>query len=330
MSIPGFLKHLFYNQWLVTVPVQTASFEGQTIIVTGANVGLGFEAAKYFAANKAAKVILACRSLEKADTAKKQIEEATKRTGVVETWQLDLGSHESVKDFAAKATAELDRLDVLLCNAGVNQPVFKLVEGFESNISINVISTFLLSMLLLPKLKESATKYPTSTPHLTIVASDTHWVVTLPEQKNTTIPIFTQLNDEKKARMSSRYPLSKLLDVLVTRYMATVVAPAGYPVIINSVNPGLCHSELSRDAPSVLTAIVHTIFHARRTEVGARNLVFAARAGKEFHGKYISECKEGPLSPYVTSKDGEEAATRVWQEFGEKLETIQAGIMKNL
>ena len=167
----AFFLNLLKSQWTVTLPVPTTSFEGQTVIVTGANVGLGFEAAKHITRLNAAKVILACRSLDKAEAAKKAIEEATKRSGVVEVWQLDLCSYSSVQKFAARALAELPRLDILLCNAAVSTTNFQIAEKDEMTITTNVVSTFLLGLLLLPKLKETATKYNV-TPHLTIVSSE--------------------------------------------------------------------------------------------------------------------------------------------------------------
>lgn len=132
-----FMYNLLYSQWLVNIPIPTKSFEGQTVIVTGANVGLGFEAAKHFTKLGASRVIIACRSLEKGEDAKKKIEESTKRNGALEVWQLDLSSYDSVKEFAARAS-KLDRLDVLLENAGVQTSDFKLVEEDETTITVNV------------------------------------------------------------------------------------------------------------------------------------------------------------------------------------------------
>ncbi|KAK5275948.1 hypothetical protein LTR16_011942, partial [Cryomyces antarcticus] len=85
---------------------------GKTIIVTGANVGLGFEAAKHFVRLGAEKVVLGVRSLEKGEAAKKRIEGREKRSGVVEVWIVDLLSYESVKEFAKRADG-LRRLDAV-------------------------------------------------------------------------------------------------------------------------------------------------------------------------------------------------------------------------
>lgn len=87
-----------------------------------------------------------------------------------------------------------------------------------------------------------------------------------------------------------RYNVSKLLEVFYTRELATRTKQNGKPeVIINFLNPGLCHSSLSREAPFILE--VMKFFLARSTEHGSRTLVHAAGAGSESHGQYLSSCR---------------------------------------
>jgi len=156
----------------MTLPYPSHDFTGKTVIVTGANVGLGLEAARHFVRLGAIKVILGCRSIEKGELAKKNIEETTKREGIVEVWQVDLSSYESVRQFCARAQ-KLERLDAVVENAGIATPNYEQVEGMESTITVNVLSTFLMALLLLPKLRVDAVKY-NIVPRLTIVASDAH------------------------------------------------------------------------------------------------------------------------------------------------------------
>ncbi len=105
------------------------------MIVTGANVGLGLEAARHLTRLDAAKVILACRSIEKAEAAKKSIEETTQRRGVVEVWQVDLSSYESVKQFARRVEG-LERLDAIIESAAIATQKYSVFEGNESTLSI--------------------------------------------------------------------------------------------------------------------------------------------------------------------------------------------------
>lgn len=122
---------------------------------------------------------MGCRSLEKGEAAKIDIEATTdtRGVGIVEVWQVSLNSYASVGEFCARVN-KLERLDVLVENAGIATQHFEIVEGtqMESTIVVNVISTFLMALLILPKLRESAFKF-NMVPRLTIVASDAHELV---------------------------------------------------------------------------------------------------------------------------------------------------------
>ncbi len=90
----------------------------------------------------------------------------------MEVWQVDLSSHESVKQFCSRAQ-RLERFDVVTENAGLATPHYQEIDGMESTIMVNVISTFLMALLLLPKLRADGVKFNV-VPRLTIVASDAH------------------------------------------------------------------------------------------------------------------------------------------------------------
>lgn len=188
-------------QVLTSLPYPAIDLTGQTIIVTGANVGLGLEAARHFTRLRAAKVILGVRNLDKGETARQSIEESTQRRGIVDVWQLDLSSYESVKQFATRVE-KLNRLDAIVENAGVATRKYVRTEDNESTITTNVVSTFLLALLVLPKLRESASKF-NIIPRLTIVTSNVHLWTDLPERKNANI--FKTLNDQETADMAGRY-----------------------------------------------------------------------------------------------------------------------------
>lgn len=190
-----------YHQLFTTLPYPTADHSGQTIIVTGSNTGLGLEAARHFARLNAEKVILGVRSLEKGQKAKESIEETTKRQGVVEVWQLDLSSYESTKQFARRAS-DLKRLDAVLENAGVARAQYSVTEDNESTITTNVVSTFLLGLLLLPKLRESGNTF-NITPRLSIVSSEVHGWAKFSERNSP--DMFKALNDKETANMAERY-----------------------------------------------------------------------------------------------------------------------------
>ncbi|KUI57218.1 Retinol dehydrogenase 12 [Cytospora mali] len=297
---------------------------GQTVIVTGSNTGLGKEAARHFTRLGAAKVVLAVRNTKAGEEARADIEASTHcAPGTLEVWHLDLGSHASVKAFAARASTGLDRVDVLCENAGIAPGTKRIVEGHESAITVNVVSTFLLALLMLPKLKETSRRLGKRSV-LSIVTSEVHALCKFPEREAASI--FEALN--KAEDMRERYPVSKLLEVLTVRQIAPMLEDSD--VVLNMVNPGLCHSELSRE--SGLGLAVLKFFLARTTEMGSRTLVAAGNAGKESHGKYMTDghVSEKSLSPFVKSADGKKASEKVWKELSQILEKIEPGVTKNI
>ncbi|KAI9777898.1 MAG: hypothetical protein M1816_004387 [Peltula sp. TS41687] len=321
--------NFLYSQLLVTLPEPDQDFSGQTIVVTGSNTGLGLEAARHLVRLNAEKVILAVRNIEKGQAARQSIEDSTKRLGVVDVWKLDLSSYNSVKQFAQRAQG-LERLDVVVENAGIVAHVFELVEDMESTLTINVMSTFLLALLILPKLRETATRFNTL-PRLVVVSSEVSFLTSFNERKSPNI--LQTLNDQSTANMDDRYPISKLLEVFLVRELARRTDRSGKPdVVINCLNPGFCQSELSRGVSGIrgLIMTVEKAVLARTTEAGSRTLVHAAAGGKETHGSYMSNAKVARPAPLVLSPDGVEAQKRVWAEVMEKLEAIQPGIAENI
>lgn len=317
------MASFFYTQLFVKPAYPTRMLNGQTVIVTGSNTGLGKEAAKHFARLGAAKLILAVRNTKAGEAARADIENATQcAPGTVEVWPLDLGDHASVKAFAGRASRELERVDVLCENAGIAGGKKRIVAGYESQLTVNVISTFLLALLMLPKLKETAKRFGVK-PRLTIVSSEVHGWCKFPERDEPNVMAALAAGED----MDERYQVSKLLEVLVVRQIAPRV---GGGVILNMLNPGLCHSELSRDAGLGLT--VMKFFLARSTEVGSRTLVAAGLAGEESHGRYMSDgvVTDQSLSAFARSDEGDRVGKKVWKELGDILNQIEPGVTSNL
>ncbi|MCJ1452012.1 hypothetical protein MMC28_002352 [Mycoblastus sanguinarius] len=337
MSTISWFLGFLYSQFLVTPPKPTKSFAGQTVIVTGSNTGLGLEAARQITALNAAKVILAVRTISKGEAAKRSIEESTGRTEVVEVWSLDLSSYESVKEFAARATKELQRVDVLLENAGMMTSKFTLVEDNESTVTVNVVSTFLLALLMLPKMRETAQRY-NAIPCLTVVSSDLHFITPLPESNATNI--FSALNTKETANMDNRrYGQTKLLEILLIQHLTALTSqnnksPNQPPtVIFNTLTPGACKSDFFRaELPLIPRLIQGALVNltARSTEVGARTLVAAAAGGVETHGRYMADGVVSEESPFARSEEGRRVGERLWGELVGKLEGVVPGISTNV
>lgn len=127
---------------------------GKVVIVTGSNSGLGFEAVKVLA-QKGAQVIMASRSLAKAEEAKKKLSNA-RITGTIEVFELDLANLSSVHKFAENFKEKYQKLDILINNAGIMMPPYQLTkDGFESQIGTNHLGHFALTGLLLDRLRNT-------------------------------------------------------------------------------------------------------------------------------------------------------------------------------
>ncbi|KAJ5646269.1 Short-chain dehydrogenase/reductase family protein [Penicillium lividum] len=319
--MPSFL----YSQVFVRPTYPEGSLDGQTILITGANVGLGLEAARHVVRLGASRVILGVRNVPAGEEAKKDIETSTKRPGVCEVWELDLASYSSVLSFGDRVS-QLPRLDAAILNAAIATGEFQLAEGQERSITVNVISTLLVGLLILPKLKSTKKEVPSSHPHLTFVVSEVHAWVKFDEWKEENA--LQIISDPEKARMGERYPLSKLLEVLVVQELAGRVR--GSDVIIDMVNPGLCHSQLGRNAGWGLWLMKQIL--ARTTEIGSRTLVAGILAGLEAHGAYMSDgvVENTAFSEFVRSADGAKAREKVWGEVTAILENVRPGILENI
>ena len=139
------------NKWTTN---NIPDLSGKVVIVTGANSGIGYEAAKEFA-RKGAQTILACRSMDKAQAALAQIQSEIPNAPA-EIMQLDLACLTSVRQFVAAFKAKYDRLDVLANNAGIMMVPYGTTEdGFERQFGTNHLGHFALTGLLLDLLKQT-------------------------------------------------------------------------------------------------------------------------------------------------------------------------------
>jgi NAD(P)-dependent dehydrogenase (short-subunit alcohol dehydrogenase family) len=237
----SFLAGFIHRQFLYEPPVPTASFKDKTVIITGSNVGLGLEAARWIVRLDASLVILAVRNLEKGKAAAEDIRESTKcRPETLQVWHLDMASYASIKSFAERAKS-LPRLDVLLGNAGITTFKFAILEEDESVITVNVVGLFLLGFLLFPKLRETAERYGTQT-HFTVTSSELYAVAKFKERQAPDGRIFEWLRDPKRASMMDRYNTSKLLGIFAIKSMAALAAVEKSGVIVNCVAPGYVYA----------------------------------------------------------------------------------------
>ncbi|KAI1422018.1 NAD(P)-binding protein [Xylaria sp. FL1777] len=323
---------VIYGKYFVTlpVPISTPQLSKSIIIVTGANTGLGYEACKHLSQLGVGKLIMACRDTTKGEVAKKGILASTGRPeSSIDVWHIDMDNYESIKAFARSAS-ELSRLDGVLANAGLMTTQFGLSEGNERNINVNVISTFLLYLLLLPKMRMSHSQTGNIT-RFTIPNSALHYMAPLDELKVENGKIIDRLNDPETSKMDGRYNLSKLLVIYAVReFAARTRLPNGCQCIINTPNPSFCKSSLAKESQGTAGFKVFESVMARSTEEGSRALVHGLLAGPETDGQYLTNCKVQCPASHVTGSWGQEIQQRFFSELLDKLEMIHPGISAHL
>lgn len=295
---------------------------GRTIIITGANTGVGFEAAVKFVALGAQKVILAVRTVSKGEDAARKIIDRTGRKGVVEVWPLDMMDYSSIKAFAQRAETQLDHLDIAVLNAGVMKPAFGMSQyKWEETMQVNVLSTTYLALLLIPKLK--ASKTPSYTPVLEIVGSGNHLVVS--SLKSETSPL-ASYNEKATYVGPVSYSVSKLFVMYVENHLAELMkssssaTPDSYVTV---VCPGATKSDLARDASAwyekIFVALLSTLIQ-KSTEEGARQYISGVELGEKGHGKFWVMDRIEPSGPLTQGEKGKVLQDRVWEEVLAALE----------
>ncbi|WP_373122899.1 oxidoreductase [Mycobacterium marinum] len=231
------------------------SFTGRTVIVTGANSGLGAVTARELARH-GARVILAVRNTSKGEAAAQQM--TGPNAGPVEVRRLDLQDLSSVREFAAG----VDKSDLLINNAGIMATPYALTaDGFESQIGTNHLGHFALTNLLLPKL----------TDRVVTVSSMAHWTGRIN---------LADLNYQSR-RYSPwlAYGQSKLANLLFTSELQKRLDAAGSPLRALAAHPGFSHTNLQGASGRKLgDAVVSfgTRLIATDADFGARQTLYAA------------------------------------------------------
>lgn len=261
----------------------------QTAIITGANVGIGLEAARQLASHGVSRIILGVRDISKGAAAKDDLAKTDPNCDF-QVWELDLESYDSIVSFADQAK-KLDRLDIALLNAAVKQLKWTTSpHGHETNVQVNHIGTALLSILLLPSLKSTSQKIG-SPSRLTFSTSEVHFWT--PFNEKAAPNILERMDQEDSfGQGMERYYTSKLLGVLWFRELASKVDAK--EVIINGTNPGFVATQLHRHDPSAGFKVFKKLL-AWTPEQGAYFLTDAAVTKQaESHGAYIQEQKITP------------------------------------
>ncbi|KAI1735514.1 retinol dehydrogenase 12 [Xylaria scruposa] len=328
-------KRAFFKRQLSVIPPAVTraevSLDGRTAIVTGGNTGIGLETGRQLLELGLSQLILAVRSESRGQDAKKDL--ATGKSSgkqIIEVWPLDLASYDSITSFIDRAK-RLDRLDIFVNNAGIVKKAFEINKdtNHEETWQINYLSTSLLTILILPILKEKNS--PEQPGRLVNVNSD---VASWPRFKErNSIPLLTAFDRRSNFNSRDRYYTSKLLCQLFVSELAKRV-PATVAVI-NAPNPGLCSSSLQREFDGTILGFIFGFFKkilARDASTGARVVVDAAtKQGRASHGQYLEDCKIQPMAPIMYKPEGIKIANQLWKEtLGEFVIFKASDLINNL
>jgi NAD(P)-dependent dehydrogenase (short-subunit alcohol dehydrogenase family) len=282
---------------------------GRTAVVTGANSGIGFEAARVLAEHGAA-VILACRDTGKAKNAAARIA-VTAPQAAVTVVRLDLASLASVREAAEEIRAGHDALDLLINNAGLMMPPRGVTaDGFELQIGTNHLGHFALTGLLLDRL------LPAGGSRVVTVSSNGHRVGRIN---------FGDLQSERGYRRMAAYGQSKLANLLFTYELQRRLAAAGARTAALAAHPGTSSTELTRYMPAALDIANRALgwAYSQSARMGALPTLRAATDPAASGGEYYGpggrfEFKGYPRRVQSSARSHDrEVQRRLWQESQE-------------
>jgi len=277
-----------------------ASQNGHLAIVTGANTGLGYDAALALA-GKGCAVVLACRNMDKARKARLEILKPFPKA-TIECLSLDLSSQQSVRAFVTAFTENYDKLDLLINNAGIMMPPFSLSEdGFESQLAANYLGHFALTGLLLPLL--------TRTPNSRIVSLSSlahNWGGIR----------FDDLNFARGYNKRAAYGQSKLACLMFAYELNRRLRATGSKTLSVAAHPGVAATNLAQHFPRFMSALFPLVGQSAAN--GALPTLYAA-LGEDIEGgdycgpQSLQQMRGAPIKvgSNKASRD-EAAAARLW------------------
>ena len=279
---------------------------GKRVVITGATQGIGLAAAKALAA-RGAQLAIVARSEARAAGAAAQITAAGVGTRV-DTLIADLASQASIRRLAAEIQDRYPRLDVLVNNAGAINSSRQLTEdGIEMTWAVNHLAPYLLTTLLLERLRQSAPARVITT------ASDAH--------KGAHIP-FDDLNAERSYRNFGfvRYGETKLANILFTAELARRLAGTG--VSANCFHPGFVASGFNRNNGTLMKVAMSIARpFARSVEKGAETLVWlvdSPEVADQSGGYFVDRKREAPTA----AGQDMEAARRLWEVSEQQTQAV--------
>lgn len=251
----------------------------KTILISGANSGLGFEAARQLA-KQGHEIILLCRNKEKGEQAVKDIR-AFSGNSKIHLYAANLAVQKSVEQVAEQIKKDFSKLDVLLNNAGGVFSKFELSQdGIEMTIANNHFNYFWLTYYLFDLLKKGTDA------RIVNVASDSHY-----QAKTIDVESFYK---KKNYFVLKAYEQSKLANVLFTYYLAEKAKP--FNITVNALHPGFVYTPIGSKNGNTFFGVVWSTFSklfGLTVEKGAGSHIYLAGSDevKGITGKYFHNCK---------------------------------------
>ena len=283
------------------------SLDGKVVLVTGGNIGLGKQCVLEYARHNPAQIWLAARNLDKAKAAVDEIQQQLSKPAPIKLLELDLSSLESVKKAASTVSAESDRLDILMLNAGIMAaPPGLTKDGYELQFGTNYIGHALLAKLLHPMLEKTAT-IPNADVRVIMLSSHGHMYAPKPEG----IRFDTLKTNAEALGPYSRYGQSKLAMILWARQAAKLYTQ----FTVTSIHPGVVRTNLMNNATgsSMVIRVLGKVANKLVTPVdqGVRNQLWASVAKGVESGEYYEPVGIGGTATEF-GKD-ETLAKKVWE-----------------
>jgi NAD(P)-dependent dehydrogenase (short-subunit alcohol dehydrogenase family) len=246
---------------------------GRVAIVTGANTGIGYQAAAVLA-DKGAHVVLAVRNLDKGKEAAARIGASSPNADVTLA-ELDLTSLDSIRTAADELRSAYPRIDLLVNNAGVMYtPKATTKDGFELQFGTNHLGHFALTGRLLDNL------LPVEGSRVVTISSLGHRIIAAIH--------FDDLQSERGYNRIAAYGQSKLANLMFTYELQRRLAAKGAPTIAVAAHPGGSNTELTRNLPGVIRQPVEFVWGllAQSAEMGALPTLRAATDPDVLGGQY--------------------------------------------
>ncbi|MEX2468563.1 MAG: SDR family oxidoreductase [Pseudohongiellaceae bacterium] len=273
--------------------------QGKVYVVTGANSGIGFVAARDFA-RRGAELVMVCRDAERGQRAREDIQSATGSQSL-HLLLADFSLLASVNNLADELLARFPAVHVLCNNAGgANGSRQVTAEGFERTFVTNHLSAFLLTSRLLPALRQAAVDEPS---RVVFTASYGH---------NHSPLDFNDLNLEEGYTTLKAYGRSKLMNVLTARELQRRHAEEG--IVASSFHPGAVRTAIWRKGGTLARLMGLAMYPFMRSEEkGAETLIWLAASGAEEArqpgGDYFQDRHKAGVAAFVT----DESARRLWE-----------------